>query len=332
MKTYLVTGTAGFIGSNLAEQLLKDGHEVIGLDIMSTGTQENLDILKKYSNFEFVFSDITDSSRMKELGVKLKEKSVNCIFHVAGLARIQMGIQNPEKCLSLNVLGTMNVLEMMKVAGIKNIVFSSSSSIYGLKHTDRLPLKEDYEPDCLNQYAWSKYASEQLIKTYCKLYRLDGICLRYFNVVGKREVLDGDLAPILGLFFRKLLVEKKPLTIIGDGLQRRDMTYIDDVVSANIKAATQCEKGIVSRFHGEVFNVGTGVNRTVLDLANSVLDSLGMDKQSNIIFVEPRPGEARASQADISKAKKFLGWEPKVILEDIICKHRDYYLDKWNIK
>ena len=110
------------------------------------------------------------------------------------------------------------------------------------------------------------------------------------------------------------------------------MTYIDDVVSANIKAATQCEKGIVSRFHGEVFNVGTGVNRTVLDLANSVLDSLGMDKQSNIIFVEPRPGEARASQADISKAKKFLGWEPKVILEDIICKHRDYYLDKWNIK
>src|SRR3990167_9834928 len=324
MKTYLVTGCAGFIGSNLAEQLLKDGHRVIGIDIMSTGTQENLDVLKSYSNFKFIFCDITSTESVGKLSEEIKEEKVQCALHTAGLARIQAGIQNPEKCLNLNVLGTMKILEMMKSIGIKNIVFSSSSSIYGLKHTDRLPLKEDYEPDCLNQYAWSKYASEQLIKTYCKLYRLDGICLRYFNVVGRREVLDGDLAPILGLFFRKLLVEKKPLTIIGDGLQRRDMTYIDDVVSANIKAAAECEKGI---YHGEVFNVGTGVNRTVLDLANSVLESLGMDKESNIVFVEPRPGEARASQADISKAKKFLGWEPKVILEDIIHKHRDYYLD-----
>lgn len=330
MKSYLISGVAGFIGSNLCEQLLKDGHQVIGIDILSTGTQENLDILKKYSNFKFIFCDITDSLAMKELGKQLKDKKINCIFHVAGMARIQSGIQHPEDCLKKNILGTMNILEMMKVAEIKNIVFSSSSSIYGLMHTDRLPLREDYEPDCLNQYAWSKYADEQLIKTYCKLYTMNGISLRYFNVFGKREFLDGDLAPVIGLFFRKLLLEKKPLTIIGDGLQKRDITSIDDVVSANIKAAEYCNSKDNPK--GEVFNVGTGVNRTILDVANLVLKCLSLDKETHMVFVPPRPGEARASQADISKTKKYLGWEPKIILENAIDAHRDYYKKLWNIK
>lgn len=330
MKTYLITGCAGFIGSSISEQLLKDGHQVIGLDIMSTGTHENLDILKKYPNFEFLFSDITDTAGMKELGVKLKGRKVSTIFHVAGMARIQAGIQNPEDCLKRNILGTMNILEMMRVAEINNIVFSSSSSIYGLQHTDRLPLKEDYEPDCLNQYAWSKFADEQLIKTYCKLYGMNGISLRYFNVWGPREYLDGELAPVIGLFFRKLLLEKKPLTIIGDGFQRRDMTFVSDVVSANIKASEHCELGDISP--GEVFNVGTGINRTILDVADLILKSLSLDKETHMVFVPPRPAEARASQADISKTKSKLGWEPKVILEDAILEHRDHYKRLWNIK
>lgn len=330
MKVYLVTGTAGFIGSSISEQLLKDGHQVIGLDIMSTGTHENLDILKKYPNFEFVFSDITDTVAMKELGLRLKERKVNAILHTAGQARIQMGIQNPEDCLKRNILGTMNILEMMRIAEINNIVFSSSSSIYGLMHTDRLPLKEDYEPDCLNQYAWSKYADEQLIKTYCKLYGMHGISLRYFNCWGPREVLDGEFAPVIGLFFRKLLLEKKPLTIIGDGFQRRDMTFISDVVSANIKAAEHCELGDIGP--GEVFNVGTGINRTILDVANLILKALSLDKETHLVFVSPRPAEARASQADISKTKRILGWEPKVILEDALLDHRDHYMKLWKIK
>ena len=128
----VVTGGAGFIGSNLCEQLLKDGNEVIGVDILSTGTQENLDILKKYPNFRFIFCDATKSEDMKNLGKQLNQERINCVFHTCGLARIQVGIQNPEKCLNLNVLGTMNVLEMMLVANIKNIVFVWTSTLFGL--------------------------------------------------------------------------------------------------------------------------------------------------------------------------------------------------------
>ena len=194
MKTYLVTGAAGFIGSNLAEQLLKNGHRVIGIDDMSTGTQENLDILYSYNNlgntvFNFLNTDISKNNFFEEFMQYLEEyytstlifedDRIQCIFHLAALARIQPSIQNPEDCLNRNILGLMNVLEMMRKLKIKNIVFSSSSSVYGLKYTDNLPLKENYEPDCLNQYSWSKYAGEQLIKTYCKLYKLNGgsICI-----------------------------------------------------------------------------------------------------------------------------------------------------------
>lgn len=330
-KTYLVTGCAGFVGSNLCERLLKDGHTVIGIDNMSTGTQENLDILKQYSNFKFHFMSITSVKDFDCLIDDVSEyRKIDCIFHTAALARIQPAIRHPDDCLNKNVYGLMNILEFMKNNGIRNIVFSSSSSIYGLKHTNKLPLKEEYEPDCLNQYSWSKYAGEQLIKTYCKLYGMNGISLRYFNVFGPREVLTaGNYSPVLGLFFQQVLCDKTDMTIVGDGLQTRDMTHIDDVVEANLMAMEHCDFGDIGP--GEVFNVGTGTNISVINLAKSIQnlmkDVLGID--CGYKHIDPRPGEAQDTKADISKAGKFLGWKSKVSFDDGLRGQMEYYLKKY---
>lgn len=327
-KTYLITGVAGFIGSNLAERLLKDGHTVVGIDDMSTGTQENLDILEKYKTFTF-FERSVSAKWFEEVfdWIFFLNRKIDCIFHMAALARIQPAIQDPESCLTRNVLGLMNILEAMRKFKIKNIVFSSSSSIYGLKHVNSLPLKESYESDCLNQYSWSKFAGEQLIKVYCDLYGLSGVCLRYFNVYGERECLNADqYSPVVGLFFQQVLRDKKDMTIVGDGLQTRDMTQVNDVVEANIKAAKQCEKG----FKGEVFNVGTGQDISILDLAKLIQKELKQREiESSYIYVKPRVGEARLTRADISKAKKFLDWEPKDTLQQNISAHAEYYLRKY---
>lgn len=331
-KTYLVTGAAGFIGSNLAERLLKDGHTVVGIDDMSTGTQENLDILEKYKTFTFFKRSISEKWFEEVFDwIFLFNRKIDCIFHMAALARIQPAIQEPENCLTRNVLGLMNILEAMRKFKIKNIVFSSSSSIYGLKHANNLPLKEEYEPDCLNQYSWSKYSGEQLIKVYCTLYDLNGICLRYFNVYGERECLNADqYSPVVGLFFQQVLRDKKAMTVVGDGFQTRDMTHVSDVVDANIKAAEQCEKWTCSRFKGEVFNVGTGQDISILDLVKLIQKELRQKGIESLYeHIEPRPGESRLTRADISKTKKFLDWEPKDTLQQNISAHAEYYLKKY---
>ena len=327
MKIVIVSGCTGFIGSNLAEQLLKDGHIVVGIDDMSTGTYENLDILEKYDNFEFVKCDITDNSDMGYLQYYIKQENHNIqvVFHAAACARIQPAIQNPERTHEVNVTGIFNILQLMRKLKIPKIIFSSSSSIYGLKN--EMPQNEDQPADCLNPYSLSKFIGENYIKTFCKMYGMAGVNLRYFNVWGPREFLDGDFAPIVGLFFRKLFQEKKPLTIVGDGRQLRDHTFVGDVVSANIKAM-DCS----TYLGGEIINIGTGKNCSILELVDMVLKSLELDK-SHMIFVPARPAEARDIKADNNKAKRLLGWEPQIFLnQETINMHRDYYKNLWNIK
>jgi len=319
-KKYIVTGCAGFIGSNLTDRLLKDGHKVIGVDNLSSGFKDYLQI--ESSNFIFLEGNIVNYeflSRSKKLF-----NDVFGVFHVAAQSRIQPAIQNPFLAHSNNITGIFNILEIMRDCDIPRMVFSSSSSIYGLKND--CPQREDMEPDCLNPYSLSKYVGEQYIKTWCKLYGIDGCSLRYFNVWGPREVIHlKDIAPIVGLFFRKILLDKVPLTIVGEGSQRRDHTYVSDVVEANVLTMNYKE-----RMNGEVFNIGTGKNYTILELAEMVLKSLGMD-ESHIEYLPPRPGESRATKANNTKAKEWFGWEPKVFLEQQIENHKNYYLNKWNL-
>lgn len=317
---YIVTGGAGFIGSNIVDRLVFDGHEVIVVDNLSSGFIEYIPACKqvKFLNVNISnFNWLMDSSKEIE--------GVDGIFHLAAQSRIQPAVKNPDLAHDNNVTGVYNVLKFMKEKNINKIVFSSSSSIYGLKNF--CPLKEDMPPDCLNPYSVSKYMGEQYIRTWCKLFGISGVSLRYFNVYGPREVIHlKDVAPIVGLFFRQVLSEKNPLTIIGDGLQRRDFTHVSDVVDANILAMNHPE-----RFEGDVFNVGTGKNYSIVELADIVLESLGIDK-NNKTFVESRPAECRETLADNSKAKNVLGWQPKIDLQKEINSHRDYYLKKWDIK
>ena len=341
MSTYLVTGCAGFIGSNLCERLLKDGHTVIGVDDVSTGTEENLDLLRASNEFKFLRADISDKEFTQTFiqyledyytaALVFHDEKIDCVFHMAALARIQPAIQNPVDCLNRNVFGLMNVLEMMRQLKIKNIVFSSSSSVYGLKNKSNLPLQESYEPDCLNQYSWSKLAGEHLIKVYCNLYDIRGVSLRYFNVYGPREVLNcGEYSPVLGLFYQQVLKNKQPMTIVGDGLQTRDMTHVFDVVEANWLASEKMSKG--TSFKGDIFNVGTGRSISILDLAKTIQELLKKDGiDCTYVHVDPRPGEARSTQADISKSVFWsgLGWNPKVSFLDGLMSQKEYYLKKY---
>lgn len=335
MKAYIVTGCAGFIGSHLCETLLKSGHYVIGIDDMSTGTKENLDIIESHQNFQFVKCSVTDfdrmSARFEDAHDRLGNPKIDTVFHTAALARIQPSIQHPDDCLDRNIKGLMNILEFMRANEIKNIVFSSSSSIYGLKNAAKLPLKEEYEPDCLNQYSWSKYAGEKLIETYCKLYKFNGVNLRYFNVYGPREVLEGDYAPLIGIFFRKALKEKVPMTIVGDGLQTRDLTYIADVVQANIKAMESMSFFVGGYY--QTLNVGTGNDKSVLEIARGIQDLLAAKNiKSEYVYIDARPGEARFTRADISKTRASIGYEPTVNLDFGLKLQLEYYLKKYDYR
>lgn len=316
---YVITGGAGFIGSNLVDRLLKDNHQVVILDNLSSGFLSYVPL--ENNNCKFIKVDISDFDSL--IKHESEYKNVNGVFHLAAQSRIQPAVYNPDLAHDNNVVGTYNVLKMMRKNKIPKIVFSSSSSIYGLKN--HFPQVESMPPDCLNPYSVSKYIAEQYIKTWCKLYEIDGACLRYFNVWGPREVIHlRDVAPIMGLFFRKLIQEDNPLTIIGDGEQRRDFTHVFDVVDANIKAMEFNKK-----ITGEVFNIGTGKNYSILELANIILKSLGLD-ESFKEFLSRRPAESRITCANISKAKEWFNWSPKIVLEDEILNHKEYYIEKFH--
>lgn len=293
----LVTGGAGFIGSHIVDKLLSIGHEVRVIDNQTSEVHENFYFNEKASYFNL---DIADYQNVKNI-----YENVDFVFHCAAESRIQPAILNPLLAVRTNTLGTATVLQCAREAGVKKVMYSSTSSGYGLKNSP--PLEETMQDDCLNPYSVSKVSGEKLCKMYNDLFGLKTIIFRYFNVYGPREPLKGPYAPVVGLFLRQYK-EGKSLTIVPDGTQRRDFTHVNDVVNANILAMKVDEHDN----YGEVFNVGTGNNHSVLELAAMISD--------NIKYIEPRIGEAYVTLANNQKIRKIFGWEPSVKIEDYINK------------
>jgi UDP-glucose 4-epimerase len=291
----LVTGGAGFIGSHIVDKLILLGHEVIVIDNETSQVHEHF---YYNSSAEYYKVDIADYEGTKDL-----YKNVDYVFHCAAESRIQPAILSPLLAVKTNTLGTATVLQCAREAGVKKVMYSSTSSGYGLKNEP--PLKENMIDDCLNPYSVSKVAGEKLCKMYYDLFKLKTIIFRYFNVYGNREPLKGPYAPVVGLFLRQHAAGQS-LTIVPDGTQRRDFTHVNDVVSANILAMT-----VDNHTHyGEVFNVGTGTNHSVLELAAMI--------SNNTTMIEPRLGEAYITLADNTKLKTVFGWSSTKKIEDYI--------------
>lgn len=290
----MVTGGNGFIGSCIVDRLIEMQHEVIVIDNQSSTSHDSFYVNDKAKNYKFDISDYEST--------RLLYENIDIVFHLAAESRIQPTIDNPLLAVKTNTLGTAMVLQCSREAGVKKVIYSSTSSAYGLKNN--CPLKEDMMNDCLNPYSVSKVAGEELCKMYTKLFELKTVILRYFNVYGDREPIKGQYAPVVGLFLRQLKAGE-PLTIVPDGTQRRDFTHVDDVVQANILAANTENIN-----YGEVFNVGTGTNNSILELASMI--------SNNQKFIEPRIGESYETLADNTKIKTILGWNPTVKIEDYI--------------
>lgn len=295
----LVTGGAGFIGSNLVDTLLKDGISVTVIDNESSDAHDSFYWNDKTDNHKL---DICDYEQILPLF-----RDMDYVFHIAAEARIQPAILDPTKAVKTNVLGTCNILQAARMHNVKKVVYSSTSSAYGLKN--KPPLVETMPKDCLNPYSVSKTSGEELCSMYSSLYGLNTVIFRYFNVYGGRQPTKGQYAPVIGLF-QKQLREGKKMTIVGDGTQRRDFTHVSDVVKANIKAAFNTNKETV----GQIFNIGTGKNHSILELAKL----LGGEYE----FIAPRLGEAYITLADASKANNMLNWKAEVSLEEWINENR----------
>tara|TARA_B100000902_G_scaffold260264_1_gene246488 strand:+ start:4858 stop:5757 length:900 start_codon:yes stop_codon:yes gene_type:complete len=295
----LVTGGAGFIGSNLVDQLLKIGHEVVVVDNEHSDAHDQF-----YWNPKAhwnVNGDIRDYDFLKNC-----MKGVDYVFHLAAEARIQPAIKNPIEAVSINAVGTCTVLQCARESGVKRVMYSSTSSAYGFNNT---PNVESQPDDCLNPYSISKVTGEKLCKMYTDLYGLDTVIFRYFNVYGERQPLRGQYAPVIGIFLRQKNAGE-PLTIVGDGEQRRDFTHVSDVVNANIMAAISNSE---PESFGQVYNVGTSVNYSVNEIAEMISD--------NTINIPPRIGETKISLANNDKIRDTFGWEPKVSLPDWISQN-----------
>jgi len=291
---FLVTGGAGFIGSHLVDALVDGNHDVVVVDNESASENENFYWNNKAENYKY---DICNFNKIENLF-----KNIDCVFHLAAESRIQTAIKNPIKTFRVNFIGTLNILKACKQYKVDRILYSSTSSYYGLKND--VPLVEDMDRDCLNPYSSSKVAGEDLVKMYSKLYNIRSVVFRYFNVYGERQPTKGQYAPVVGLF-QKMKSEGKPMTVVGDGDARRDYTHVKDVVSANILAAMK--KDLLKT---ETINIGTGTNYSVLEL----VDMIGGD----YVHIPARIGEAKETLADISIARNYLNWEPTIYLEDWI--------------
>jgi len=290
----IVTGGAGFIGSHIVDKLIELGHEVVVIDDQSATAHEQF-----YFNDKATYYGIS----INNPNVATLFQDVDYVFHLAAESRIQPALENPELAIETNVLGTCKILQYALEYGIKRVMYSSTSSAYGLNGI--MPLVETMKKDCLNPYSITKTAGEDFCRMYTKLYGLETITFRYFNVYGERQPTKGQYAPVVGLFQRQSAAGE-PMTIVGDGNQTRDYTHVSDVVSANI-AAMETNNKLAT---GELFNVGTGTNYSVNDIARMI--------GGDTTFIPPRLGEARHTLADISKINRLLNWKPLVKLEDWI--------------
>ena len=291
----LVTGGAGFIGSNLVDYLLDHGHQVVCVDNESAECNDKFYWNDKAIN---VKGDVTDYKFMKNVFV-----GAEYVFHLAAEARLQPAIKNPIEAVYKNCVGTTTVLQCAREAGVKRVVYSSTSSGYGYNEPPNVETQPD---DCLNPYSVSKIAAEKMCKMYSDLYGLETVVLRYFNVFGERSPTRGQYAPVIGIFQRQLDAGE-PLTIVGDGTQRRDFIYVGDVARANYLASLM--PGVRDNLGG-VFNVGSGVNYSVQEIADAISD--------NQTYIPKREGEMDTTWSNIDKINQVIGWKPEVDVLDWI--------------
>ncbi|APH03457.1 SDR family oxidoreductase [Bacillus weihaiensis] len=307
---FLVTGSAGFIGSNLVEAILKLGYKVRGLDNLSTGKKENVEEFLDNPNYEFIEGDIRDL----ETCMKACE-GIDYVLNQAAWGSVPRSIEMPLFYEEVNIKGTLNMMEAARRNGVKKFVYASSSSVYG--DEPNLPKKEGIEGNVLSPYALTKKVNEEYGRLYSNLYGLDTYGLRYFNVFGRRQNPDGAYAAVIPKFIRQLLNDEAP-TINGDGKQSRDFTYIENVIEANLKACNASHEAA-----GEAFNIAYGGREFLIDIYMELLNALGKDIQPT--FGPDRKGDIKHSNADISKAKELLGYHPHWSFELGIKKAIDWY-------
>lgn len=307
---FLVTGGAGFIGSNLCEAILDLGYKVRCLDDLSTGKQENVDMFYGNPNYIFIKGDI------KDLDTCMKAcENVDYVLNQAAWGSVPRSIEMPLFYCANNITGTLNMLEAARQNNVKKFVYASSSSVYG--DEPNLPKKEGREGNLLSPYAVSKRADEEWAKQYTKHYGLDTYGLRYFNVFGRRQDPNGAYAAVIPKFIKQLLNGEQP-TINGDGKQSRDFTYIENVIEANLKACLA-----PSSVAGETFNIAYGGREFLIDIYYGLTEALGVDIDP--LFGSERIGDIKHSNADISKAKNLLGYEPDYSFNDGIKLAIEWY-------
>ena len=292
---YIVTGGAGFIGSHLVDHLVNRGHEVISIDDESAECNEEFYWNTKCTK---VVADVCDYDKIQPFF-----KGVSCVFHLAAESRIQPTLKDPTKATRTNVLGTCNILQASRVNDVDRVILSSTSSAYGLKNDP--PLVETMSNDCLNPYSVTKVAGEELCKMYTSLFGLKTIIFRYFNVFGEREPVKGQYAPVIGIFLKQSK-NGEAMTIVGDGLQTRDFTHVQDVVQANMIASTTQNQ----EAFGQIFNIGSGTSCTILSISAMI--------GGEYVHIPNREGEARHTLANLEKSKRVLGYEPTISLETYI--------------
>jgi len=323
---FLVTGGAGFIGSHIVERLLKEGHFVRVLDNFSSGKPENLSFVTQYSQlntqYDLIKDDIRDSATCLQAC-----SGVDYVLHQAALRSVPKSMTMPHEYNAVNIDGTVNILEAALKSKVKRVVIASSSSVYG--DVDKFPEREDFLPQLISPYALTKLAGEHYCRIFSENFNLETVCLRYFNVFGPRQALDDEYAVVIPKFIHCILNDEQP-PIFGNGRQSRDFTYIDNVVDANILAATTSLRASASErsnpntqysilntsksIYHEVYNVANGQDNTVLELVASLNKIIGKNIKPKLLPI--RQGDVFKTLADISKIKSMLGFKPKVNFEE----------------
>ncbi len=311
-KRVVVTGAAGFIGSNLTDSLLEQGAKVVGVDNLFNGRLENLDEALKHNKFEFYKGDIRDLNFLLDVF-----EDIDIVYHLAAFTSVPQSVKMPENCNDVNVNGVLNVLNAARRMDVEKIIYASSSSVYG--DTPTLPKKEDMRRLPISPYGVAKLACEAYMQVYHHVYGLKTTSLRYFNVFGPRQK-DSPYSGVIAIWLGNI-IRNENLIIFGDGKISRDFTYIKDVIQANLLAT----KHEVS---GEIFNIGAGSPISLTELAKLIL-KITNKEILKIIYTEPRPGDIIHSYADVSKAKKVLTFEPKYNQEQGLKEYFKWYDNKY---
>ncbi|MDP9049877.1 MAG: SDR family oxidoreductase [Acidobacteriota bacterium] len=310
MARYLITGIAGFIGSTLAHTLVEQGHQVRGIDNLSTGSLENLADIRSEIDFEQM--DLQDVA-----GMKAACDGVDFVLHQGALASVPRSVKDPLSSHESNINGTLNLLIAARDAKVRRIVYAASSSAYGDQPTQ--PKQEDMVPRPLSPYAVQKLTCEYYIQSFYRAYGLEGVCLRYFNIFGPRQAADSPYSGVIAQFTFKMMAGATP-TIFGDGLTSRDFNYVDNAVSANLLACL-APSAVAT---GRVFNIGTGNSHTLNDVYAAIADALGFTGKPN--YGPERAGDIKHSLADITRATKELGYQPKAQFHEGLRKTVAWYV------